>query len=221
MVQHVHDVRAADAFRIVQPGLVVATLLEVGDALGGVVLHVLLAAELDCASRAGLRAGRGLVDRHPVGAQRALVGLAVLLRDAGDVEGAAAHAVAAADAVFLMEIDDAVGVLDDGAGCRAGLEAARVGAVHAAVLADQPLELALFLHLGVAHDCPRVLRQVDRIVVDADTLADLVAHVVPLHARHLARLAADAGGYVDKLGDLDRVPGLGRGRRGRGALLDV
>ena len=110
--------------------------------LVGPLLHVVLGAEDDRLGRAGLGAGRALADGDAVGAERALVGLVVDLGDARDVERAALHAVAAADAVLVHEVDDAVGVLHDGAGRRAGLEAARILAVHAAVLADQPFEIA-------------------------------------------------------------------------------
>ncbi len=45
VVQHVHDVRAADARRIVEAGILEAARLQVGDALVGVRLHVVLGAE--------------------------------------------------------------------------------------------------------------------------------------------------------------------------------
>ena len=108
----------------------------------GVLLHLLLGAEHDRLGRAGLGAGRALADRDAVGAERALVGLVVDLGDARDVERASLDAIAAADAVLVDEVDDAVGVLHDRAGRRARLQAARIRAVHAAVLADQPLEIA-------------------------------------------------------------------------------
>ena len=163
--------------------------------------HLLLGAEADAVRRARLGAGRLLADRHPVRAQRALVGLVVDLRDARDVERAPLHAVAAADAVLVHEVDDAVGVLHDGAGRRAGLEAARILAMHAAVLADQPLEVAGLgvLPLREAHEREHVGRQVVRIVVDPHVDAHLLAHVVPFQARRLAGLAADALRRVDQL----------------------
>src|SRR6185437_14016249 len=139
-------------------------------------------------------------------AQRAFVGLVVPLGDAWDVEGAGRHAVAAADAVFLLEIHDAVGVLHDGAGGRAGLEAALVGAVHAAVLADQPFEIPFgILVLREAHQCPRAVGQVCGILVAAEVAADLIPQIVPLHARDLTGLAADALGGVDELRHRARV----------------
>src|SRR5690606_34140732 len=119
---------------VVQPGILEAARLQVGDAKLGVLDHPLLGAELDRAGRADLGAGRRLAYRDAVGAQRALVGLVVLLRDPRHVERAAGDAVAAADAVLLVEIHDTVGVLHDCTGGRTGLQAARVLAVHAAVL---------------------------------------------------------------------------------------
>src|SRR5690606_4739555 len=159
-----------------------------------------------------------------VRAQRALVRLAVELRDPRNVERAAGDAVAAADAVLAIEVDDAVRVLHDRPGRRARLQAPRILAVHAAVLADQPFEIAAFrLVLGEAHHGPRMLGEIERIVVDAGARADLVAQIVPLHARDLARLAADALRRVDQLRNWRRPRSahLRRRRRGRGAADDV
>ncbi len=224
MVQHVHYVRTADAIGVVQAGLVETPLLEVGDAPGGVLLHVLLAAEDDGAGGAGLHAGRLQPDRHAVGTERALVGLLVLLGDARDVERATGDAVAAADAVVLVEVDDTVGVLHDRPRRRAGLEATRVGAMHAAVLADQPFEVAAagVLVLGELHHRPGFGGEVDRVVVGPVAGADLVAQIVPFRTRHLAGLAADALGGVDQFrhfADLaDRRPLGGRGGAGNHVL---
>ncbi len=60
-----------------------------------------------------------------------------------NIEGAAGDAILAADAVFLLEIDDAVAVLHDGAVGRARAQAAGIGAVHALILAHQPAEVAV------------------------------------------------------------------------------
>ena len=177
--------------------------------------HVGLGAEIDRLGRAGLGAGRRLADHDAVGAQRALVGLAVGLGDARHVERAALHAIAAADAVLRHEIDDAVGVLHDGARRRARLEAARIVAVHAAVLADQPFEVVAVLVLRETHHGPRRRRQVGRIVVGAVGEADRLAELVPLQAGRLAGLAADALADIDQLGDFDRG-GLAGGRRRHG-----
>ena len=87
---------------------------------------------------------------------------------------------------------------------RARLEASRILTVHAAVLADQPLEVAsvAIVPLGEPHQRPAVGAQVGRVVVDTDVVADLLAEIVPLHASDLARLATDALGDIDHLGDL-------------------
>src|SRR5438477_571592 len=98
-MQHVHDVRAAHARRVVQARLLEAAGLEVRDPLGRVQLHILLGAEDPSAGRAGLDAGRLETDRDAIRAQGALVGLLIALGDARDIERAAGDAVAAADAV--------------------------------------------------------------------------------------------------------------------------
>src|SRR5690606_14165401 len=114
------------------------------------------------------------------------------------------------------------GVFHDGAGARAGREAARLVAVHAAVLANQPFQLAgLVLVPGKTHQGPGRGREVRRAGVGAVVLAHLVTQVVPLRARHLAGLAADALGDVDEFGDFVHLANGRHGRRGGGAGDDV
>src|SRR5256885_2704998 len=180
------------------------------------LLHVFLGAEHERTRGTGLDAGRFEPHRDAVGAQSALVGLVIALGDAWDVERAAGDAVPAADAVLLVKVHDAVRVLHDRARRRARFQAPRVGTVHAAVLADQPFQIALgVLVFGEAHQRPGLAGQIARVVIDAGVAADLVAQVVPFHARDLAGLAADALGRVDELGDRAGVRGA-HARRGRG-----
>src|SRR5690606_33048218 len=116
MVKHVHHVSTSDSRGIVQAGVIEASGLEVDDTVVGVLDHVFLGAEYDGAGRTGLDACGFLADRDAVGAQGALVSLVVLVGKTRNVEGTAGDAVAAADAVLFVEIDDPVVVLDDGAG---------------------------------------------------------------------------------------------------------
>src|SRR5215475_8002158 len=220
MVQNVHDMRAAHAGRIVKAGILEAARLQVGDPDLGPFLHLVLGAEHDRLGRARLLACRSQPDRDAIGAQAALVGLVIDLGDARDVERTALHAIAAADAVLVHEIDDAVRVLHDRPGRRAGLEAARIPAMHAAVLADQPLEvLGLGIDpLGEAHHRPACRREIGGIVVDPDVHAHLLVHVVPFEAGDLAGLTADAFRGVDELRHLG-LP-LRRRRDGRSRATD-
>ena len=129
-----------------------------------------------------------------------------------DVERAARDAVLTADAVLLVEVDDAVRVLDDGAVGRARAEAARVLAVHALVLAHEPHQRAVVALVLVELDQVPVVprRRGHRLVgVVEGGLAE--RQVVPLDAGDLARLAADAGRHVDVLGRLP-LPAARRGR---------
>ena len=75
--------------------------------------------------------------------------------------------------------------------------------MHAAVLADQPLEVALLvLPFREAHQRPHIGAQVHRVLVGALEIADVLAQVVPFHAGGLASLAADAARHIDELSHL-------------------
>src|SRR5258708_19568031 len=77
--------------------------------------HVILGAEVQAARRTGLDAGGLEAFADAIGAQRALEDAIVLRVHLRNVEGASRDAVAAADAIGLLEVYDAIGVLHDGA----------------------------------------------------------------------------------------------------------
>src|SRR5262249_25190123 len=118
----------------------------------GEVFHVVLGAEVQAAGRTGLDAGRLEAFADAVGTKRALEDAIGLRVHFGNVERATGDAVAAADTIGLLEVDDAVGVLNDGAIGRARREAAGLGAVHTLVLAHEPHQRAVFAFVLVEED---------------------------------------------------------------------
>src|SRR5262249_35488546 len=121
MMQHIHDVRATHPRWIVETRLAEPSRLQVSDALDCPLLHLVLSAAYDGLSRTGILKCRSLSNSNTVRAERAFVGLVIDLGDARDVERTPLHAIAAADAVLVDEIHNAVGILHDGTGCWAGL----------------------------------------------------------------------------------------------------
>src|SRR5277367_2295594 len=141
VMQDVHHAGAADARGVVDAGVgKIVVVAELRGALFGEVFHVFFAAEMQTAGRASFDAGGLEAFANTVGAQRALVNALGLRIELGNVEGAAGDAVPATDAVGLLEVHYAVGVLDDGAVGRAGGQAAGVGTMHALILAHEPLQ---------------------------------------------------------------------------------
>src|SRR5690606_24167069 len=225
MVQHIHDVCAAYTCRVIQAGVVESARLQIDNAVVGVLDHVFFGAEHNGTRRTGLDARRLLAHRNAIRTQGTFVCLVVFLGDTRNVERASGNAIPAADAVFLVKIDNAVVVLNDGTRSRASLEAAGVFAVHAAVLADQPFKIArVVLVLGKTHERPGVLGKVHGVVIHTHVRTDFVPDVVPFHAGYLACLAAYAFGGVDKLGYTtahDHIALAGHGGGGSGAPLDI
>ena len=156
---------------------------------------------MQAAGGTGFHARRLESHGRTVHAQRALRHLSGLRVELRHVERAARLAVAAADAVVLIHVHDPVGVLDDRARCGAGLEASRLGAVHALVLAHEPHQPALDFAFVEADEIPEAGVERRHRLVGTDLLRRERRQVIPFLARNLAGLAADAGGRVDVLGD--------------------
>src|SRR5208337_4012324 len=117
--------------------------------------------------------------------------------------GTTRDAELAADTVFLLEIDDAIGVLHDRAVGRTGGQATGIGAVHALVLAHQPGKAAIVVLVLVELDeVPVVPVGVGHRLISIVEARLLERHVVPFDAGHFTRLAPDAGCGVNQLAHL-------------------
>src|SRR5581483_9885991 len=100
---------------------------------------------MQATGRASFNAGGLQSLANAVGTKRALIDFFRGGIEFRHVEGTAGGAELATDAVLLLEIDDAIFVLNDGAIGGARGQTARIGAVHALVLAHQPLEGTIFV----------------------------------------------------------------------------
>ena len=118
----------------------------------------------------------------------------------------------------MVEVDDAVLVLHDRAGGRARVQAARLFAVKARVLLDQPLDITPDLDLVEAHEQPGIWAEVTVALHTPKIFRWLDTEFVPLLTRDLASLTTDAARDVDQLrvlGSGSRAGGRGRVGRGR------
>src|SRR6266851_1004657 len=225
VMQHVNHAGATHARRVIYAGIrEVEVIAKLFRASFRKELHIVLATEVQASRGTRLDACRFQPFAHAIRAQRALehaIGLRVHL---WNVERASRNAVAAADAVGLLEIDDAICVLHDGPVRGTGRQASGLRAVHALVFAHQPHQGAVFAFVLVEEDevpvIPARLRH-GLIGVIEDGFAE--GQVVPLHARHFARFAADAGGGVDEFADCKLALGVfaGNGARVTGNFLDA
>src|SRR6266513_6498365 len=136
IMQHVNHAGATHARWVVHAGIrEVGMIAKLFRASFSKELHIVLAAEVQAARRTRLNARRLQPFAHAIRAQRAFedaVGLRVHL---WNVERAARDAISAADAVGLLEIDDAICVLHDRAVRGTRRQASRLRAMHALVLA--------------------------------------------------------------------------------------
>src|ERR1700722_13856 len=217
VVQNINHMRSANRLRIVDAGLFESEIFAqlFGSFLGD-ELHVIFAAKLQAAGRASLDAGWLQTLTDAIGAQRALVNFLRRGVKSGNVVGASRNAELAANAVFLLKVDDAVGVLHDGAVSRAGAQAAGIGAVHALVFAHEPLDRAVpvlvLVELDQVPEIPACLRHRLVSVVESRRAE---WHVVPLDASHLAGFAADAGCRIYEFAYLVVELYIETGRRSR------
>src|SRR5579859_3713411 len=199
-MQNVDDAGTAHALRVVHSGVrEIRMIAELLRALSRKVQHVVLRTEMQAAGGTRLDARGFEPFAHAIGAKRAFENAVRLRIHLWYVKRAAGDAVTAADAIGLLEIHDAVGVLHDGAVGGTRREAARLGAMHALVLAHQPHQRTVFALMFVEENQVPVIpaRLRHRLVgVVEDGFAK--RQVVPLHAGHFAGFAANAGGGVNE-----------------------
>ena len=134
MWDDIHHVGATDSTRIVDRGVLIAALAQSLELLVGQGQHVVLDAPFDGIGRTRLHTGWlesrfDTVDTHIALGDR--FGLRV---ETGYVEGTTRHTILTSNTVLLVEVDNAILILDDGAGCWAREQATRLLAVKAGVL---------------------------------------------------------------------------------------
>src|SRR6266446_4027010 len=116
VVEYVDNMRSAYRLRIVDAGVLPAEIVaQLFRALLGDEFHVDFGAELEAARRTCLDACRFETLANAVRAECAFVIALSLGIEARNIEGTTGYAEFAADTVFLVKVDDAIGVLHDGA----------------------------------------------------------------------------------------------------------
>ncbi|CCJ43982.1 putative uncharacterized protein [Escherichia coli chi7122] len=201
VMQHVHNVRTTDPFRVVDASMFVTTRFQFRHALFRQLQHLLLGAEVDSPGRTGFHTSRFLADADAIDAERAFIYPVILFVEARNIKRTPGNAVTTADAVFRLEIDNPVSVLNDCTSRRARLQAAGIFTVHTAVFTDQPLQLAVLFGFAKAHHRPGLGAQIGGVIVNPDAVPHFITDVVPLRTRHLTGFTADTGGNVDKFCD--------------------
>src|SRR4029077_6132367 len=156
------------------------------------------------AGRTCLDARRLQSDFHAIDAERALRHLSGLFAELRNFKWTARGAVAAADALGLIDIDDAIRVLHDRARRRTCLQAAGLRAVHALIFAHQPHQAAFHFAFVEADEVPELRVELRKGLIRSCLLRRDSLEVVPFLTRRLARLAANARRRIDVLGD-DRL----------------
>ena len=153
VVEDIHNVRAADAGRIVKSGIGMSCMFaKLRRALLAKLLHIVFRSEVQTSRRTRFDASRFKPGADPVRTQSALMNLLRFRIKLRNIERAAGHAVLAADAIVLVKVDDAICILHDGAVSRTGAKTSRVGTMQAAILAHQPTESAVVGNMLIEAD---------------------------------------------------------------------
>jgi hypothetical protein len=144
-------------------------------------------AEFDSPGGAGLGAGRLIALAHPVEAEPALSRCSPRRLVMNRIEGASHNAVSTADANVLVNNYD-IPLMRDSTGGTHRFTAS-IGAVHALMLAEMPLDLPVITELVELNPSPSACRQLGGVLVGALIVGFLRQVVVPRLAGDLASAA--------------------------------
>src|SRR5437879_8073084 len=172
--------------------------------------HLRLRAKMQAAGRASFDAGGFQPLGDPVHTECAFEDLSRRRTEFRDIKWAAGDAISAADAMLLLEIDDAIDVLDDGAIRGTRDQASRLLAVHALILTHQKLQSAILALVLVELDqVPIVPLRFRHGLVGIVEGGLAKGETVPFQAGNLAGFAADTGGGVNQLANCKLAPDAG------------
>src|ERR1041384_417949 len=204
VVQNVNYVRAADRLRIVHACIRESRhIAKLRRASFSQLFHLVFGAEVQTSGGTGFYTGGLEPGPNSIGAQRTLEDFLGRRVEFRNVERAARNTVLTADTVLLIEVDDAVGVLNNRAVSGTRAQAARIGAVHALVLAHEPHQGSVFTFVLVELDQVPVVpfgRGHRMVSIIEGRLAERIG--IPFDAGDLASLAADARRRIHELADL-------------------
>src|SRR3989442_3321792 len=129
---------AAHSRRVIYSSIRISVRPESAGSIFSFPQKIFACSKAEAIRRAGFDACRLKSYRNAVRAERALVNLLGCRTELRNIERTTGHAVAAADTGIMIEIDDAVAVLNNGARSGARLQATRIHAVHALILGHIP-----------------------------------------------------------------------------------
>ncbi len=163
----------------------------------GLFDHGILCPDLQGSGGAGLNTGRWLIDLQTGIAKiafRDLVGFSVKL---GYAERTGGDTGLTANALVGMHTDRAKLSMVQSAG-GANLDTGCIGAVHAAVLTEKPVDLPVFLFVFLKTDQgPGVRLKIRWILVTAEVFGPFGRQFVPLFASHLTATTGSTAGQID------------------------
>ena len=144
-MKYIDHAGTANTWRIINPGVLVSEVIsQLLRSLVGDVEHLFLCSELQTTGRAGFNTSRLKAMLHTIRTERTLEDLLRLRIELRHIERAPNRAVLATNAFVVIEINDPVFVLDDGALCWTGRQTSWIGAMHAALFSQEPLQCSVF-----------------------------------------------------------------------------
>ena len=193
-MQNINNMRAADKFIAVNIGV----SAQFFNLCVGFFNHLVLRADGQSAGRTGFNTRGRKVFLNAGITQITFGNLFRFLVIARNIKGTGRNAFLAADAFFAMNTNCFNRrIIQSAAG--ANLHAGCVGAVHAAVFAEDPCKVLVFIFIFLKADQrPGIPLQIGRILVSAGLLCPETRHHIPLLAGDLAAAAGGAQGCINQ-----------------------
>lgn len=201
MMQDVYYVGFVDVWWVVNFGVGIIVFFKFSYLFFGYFQYFFFCIEVDCVGRIGFYVGWFLVDVDLIYVQGVFIDLVIFFIEVWDVKWIFCNVVVVVDVVFLLEIDDVVGVLNNCFGGWVGFQVVWFCVVYIVIFVDKLFQFVVLFGFVKMYYCSGFGVEICWVVVYFDVVFYVIVDVILFRIGYLVGFIVYVGGDIDKFGD--------------------